>query len=67
MPKLTVNGENHQVDGVGTIAELLDLLSVNGQNLVVELNGQVLPPERYPEQPVRDGDELELVRFVGGG
>ena len=67
MPKLTVNGESHQVDGVDTIAELLNLLAVNTQNLVVELNGQVLPPERYPGQPVHDGDELELVRFVGGG
>ncbi len=67
MPTLTVNGETHQIDGVETVAALLEVMSVSGENLVVEHNGEVLVPEKYPQTPIKDGDNLELVRFVGGG
>jgi len=65
--KLTVNGETHLVDGASTLDELLTLLNVTRQNLVVELNGEVVNVDRYAATKLTDGDQLELVRFVGGG
>jgi thiamine biosynthesis protein ThiS len=65
--KLTVNGETHLVDGASTLDELLSLLNVTRRNLVVELNGEVVAAERFAATTLNDGDQLELVRFVGGG
>jgi thiamine biosynthesis protein ThiS len=65
--KLSVNGETHIVDGADTLGSLLLLLNVSLQNLVVELNGEVAPPDKYDETQIKDGDQLELVRLVGGG
>lgn len=65
--KLAVNGETHVVDGANTLDELLVLLNVTRQNLVVELNGEVIAPELYAQTALHEGDQLELVRFVGGG
>jgi sulfur carrier protein len=35
--------------------------------VVVEFNGTILPRQRWPEQPVREADGLEVVTIVGGG
>lgn len=67
MPRLTVNGEPHEVTGVRTVAELLEVMDVSRSNLVVEFNGNVLQPEEYDATVLAEGDALELVRFVGGG
>ncbi len=65
--KLIVNGETHLVDGADTLDALLQLLNVTRQNLVVELNGEVIAPQLYEQTVLHEGDQLELVRFVGGG
>ncbi|MDP8222503.1 MAG: sulfur carrier protein ThiS [Candidatus Lernaella stagnicola] len=67
MPRLTVNGEAHQFDGVKTIAAMLEVMNILRENLVVEHNGEVIQPDKYETTAIRDGDTLELVRFVGGG
>jgi thiazole synthase len=35
--------------------------------VVVERNREILERDRYAEVEVADGDEIELVHFVGGG
>lgn len=65
--RLTINGEEHQVDGAGTLGELLQLLNVSAKNLALEINGEMLKPEQYESTQIKDGDAIELVRFVGGG
>ena len=35
--------------------------------VVVELNRDILERDSYEDVPVRDGDTIELVHFVGGG
>jgi len=62
-----VNGEIHEATGIATVGELLDVMLIDRGQLVVEINGEVLQPEKYDATTLADGDELELVRFVGGG
>ncbi|HUF54766.1 MAG TPA: sulfur carrier protein ThiS [Dehalococcoidia bacterium] len=64
---ITLNGKPHDVSGSPTIIELVDSLSVNGNQVAVAVNGEVVRRTDWPETRVRDGDSVEVVRAVGGG
>jgi thiamine biosynthesis protein ThiS len=64
---VTVNGEKRSLDAGATVASLLAELDLKPEATVVQRNDDVLERTRYGEVELRDGDVLELVRFVGGG
>lgn len=64
--RVLVNGEARVLAGTATVAELLDRLGLRGR-LAVELNHRLLPRSRWPEQPLAEGDRIEVVRAIGGG
>ncbi len=37
------------------------------ERVAIELNGDILPRARYHECELKNGDQLEIVHFVGGG
>jgi sulfur carrier protein len=66
--QLNVNGTARTFDGpLGTVADLLRELALDGKRIAVERNGAIVPRSRYAETPVTDGDRLEIVGAVGGG
>jgi thiamine biosynthesis protein ThiS len=65
--EITVNGETRRVAAGCTVAHLLTELGLHPRLVVVEHNRAILERARYDETPVREGDTLELVHFVGGG
>ena len=65
--KITVNGDPFEVAGPLTVTELLAQLDINAQRVAVELNLVVLKRAAFGETMVSDGDEIEIVNFVGGG
>lgn len=46
---------------------LLESQGLPPRSVVVELNGEAIPPSRYGSQEVRAGDRLEIVKVVAGG
>ncbi len=40
---------------------------MKGDRVAVELNREIVPRARWAETPLHDGDQLEIVHFVGGG
>jgi sulfur carrier protein len=65
--RITVNGEATEVEENMDISALLKDLGLDPATLVVELNHNIVPRESFDQQALSPGDELELVRFVGGG
>ncbi|MBI3847309.1 MAG: sulfur carrier protein ThiS [Planctomycetes bacterium] len=65
--KLRVNGEDREIQDAATIAALLGELRVDARRVAVEVNLSVIPRGRFGETPLRDGDQIEIVQFVGGG
>ena len=66
--QLTVNGEQHQLKtGLNRLDQVVEALGHHPKLVVVEFNGLILPPDRWAEQQVKDGDSLEIVTIVGGG
>jgi sulfur carrier protein len=54
--------------GAGTsIAGLLDALGVSTPRVAVERNRAIVPKAAYDSTLLEEGDELEVVEFVGGG
>jgi len=65
--RVRLNGKDREVDAGHTVRTLLESLDLHPGLVVVELNREILARDRYGDAPVRDGDTLELVHFVGGG
>jgi sulfur carrier protein len=61
-----INGELLDKDGK-TVTEMLADMDISGQRVAVEINEEIVPKANYGETVLRDGDKVEVVRFVGGG
>ncbi len=62
-----INGERREVEDEITVGELIEKLSLAPERLAIELNRQVLRRAAWPRTPLKDGDRVEIVHFVGGG
>ena len=66
--QLTINGTLRTFDRpVGTVADLVRELCLEGKRIAVERNGAIVPRSRYAETFITPGDKLEIVGAVGGG
>jgi thiazole synthase len=64
---ITVNGEHKRVRAGLTLAGLAEEMGLVPAKLAVERNLEVVPRSTLDQVAVEDGDELEIVHFVGGG
>ena len=65
--EIWINGETKQWNQPVTIRGLLEDLHIPPETVVVERNLKIVPRERIAEEPVENGDSIEIIRFVGGG
>ena len=65
--KILVNGDPYDVPGPVTIAGLLARLEIDARRVAVERNLVVLKRALFDTTEVSDGDQIEIVNFVGGG
>jgi sulfur carrier protein len=65
--RIRLNGKDREVRGGHTVRSLLQELELHPGMVVVELNREILGRDTYEDVPVREGDTVELVHFVGGG
>ncbi len=61
-----INGEELNVSGT-TVAQYLIESGYDTKRVAVELNGDILPKNQYEITVINDGDNIEVVSFVGGG
>ena len=48
-------------------AGVIEMLSLGGRRIAVEVNGEIVPRSRYGEHELKPGDRIEIVHAVGGG
>lgn len=65
--RIIVNGEALDIAGPLAIDALLAHLKIDRRRVAVEHNMVVVKQDRYDATVVNDGDEIEIVNFVGGG
>lgn len=61
-----INGTYVDAAGVSLTAYLAEA-GCRPERIAVECNGQIIPKSAYSQKVLADGDELEIVSFVGGG
>ena len=64
---ITVNGEHKRVAAGLSIADLATELGLIPEKVAVERNLEVVPRSTLAQVAVEDGDDFEIVHFVGGG
>lgn len=64
---ITLNGDPYEIAGPITVNELLARLDIDPRRVAVEHNLVVLKHAAFTDTIVREGDQIEIVNFVGGG
>ncbi len=70
MEILKINGVEKQFPAgqlPSTLSELLAQLDIKAATVAAEVDGQIVERKKFAETKLRNGQSVELVRFVGGG
>ncbi|HKY22364.1 MAG TPA: sulfur carrier protein ThiS [Vicinamibacterales bacterium] len=65
--KIVLNGDPREVAGPLTLTALLAELNVDPRRVAVEHNLNVVKRANYDSTEIQEGDQVEIVNFVGGG
>jgi len=61
------NGNSHPIAEGTHLESLLRSLDLSPDSVVAEINKKIIQPDQYDQLLLNDGDQVELIRFVGGG
>ena len=67
MIALKINGKHVELQQPTPLLEYLQQLGVDPRVVAVERNGEIIERASYPSVVLQDGDQVEIVRMVGGG
>ena len=61
-----INGEGQSLAGTA-LSDYLETTDYDPGRIAVERNGEIVPRADYGTTILEDGDQVEIVSFVGGG
>ena len=64
---ITLNGDRYDIPEPVTVTALLESLAIDARRVAVEHNLVILRRFAFDQTLVREGDNVEIVNFVGGG
>lgn len=64
---ITLNGEETHFPQPITLTAMLENLALDPRKIAVERNLQIVPHSVYSDTLIEDGDNIEIVHFIGGG
>ena len=64
---IIVNGQNQEISLPMDLVTYLQENNYPLDKIAIELNGQIVPKEKYAQTILNPNDKLEFVTFVGGG
>ena len=67
MINISLNGNPHKVAGPLSVDVLLRRLDLDPKKVAIERNLEILPKSKICDTLVAEGDQFEIVQFVGGG
>lgn len=65
--QVMINGQPESHPASLTVAELLSMKKLEPIRVAVEINEQIVPRKTFADTQVKNGDQIEIVTFVGGG
>ena len=67
MAKIQLNGKKVKIQRSLSIKDLIKKYRLKENKIAIELNGTILPKDRYKNKKVKNNDKIEIVQFIGGG
>ncbi len=67
---MIVNGENFNFSLLKenrTLEALIEVRGLSPRRVAIELNGEIIARSEYKNTPVQEGDQIEIIHYVGGG
>jgi thiamine biosynthesis protein ThiS len=64
--QITVNGQPRDLPDGETVSTLISRYNLTPEKVAIELNRRLLRGEKY-DTALQNGDQVEIVTFVGGG
>ena len=64
---ITLNGDRYDIPEPVTVTALLETLAIDARRVAVEHNLVILKRTAFDQTMVHEGDNVEIVNFVGGG
>lgn len=65
--KIILNGKETDITADSTIESLIGSRKINPATVVVELNRNIIEPEKWGSFVISEKDEIEVLTFMGGG
>lgn len=65
--KLVINGEEQEFSNPLSVEGLLTTLQLDPTKVALERNLEIISHSAYKTTALQDGDQLEIVHFIGGG
>lgn len=65
--QITLNGKAYMVEQGATIENLAQTLNLALSQVAVERNREIVPRSLYGKARLNEGDQVEIVTFIGGG
>ncbi|MFT5643198.1 MAG: sulfur carrier protein [Janthinobacterium sp.] len=65
--EIVLNGAPYSVPLVHTLTDLIDALALSNQALALAVNRTVVRRQDWPQQVLAGGDQVDIVRAIGGG
>lgn len=65
--QIKVNGEALMLEMPMNVHGLAEKLQLNPSQVAIERNREIVPRSTYRDVQINEGDEIEIVRFIGGG
>jgi len=64
---IILNGKPHALAGAASVAQLLESLGLSAEMVAVEKNLEIVPKAERANALLKEGDQVEVLRFMGGG
>ena len=65
--KIQLNGDPYEINGRTNLNELLNKLKIQKNKVAIEVNGEIIQKDKYPNLILNKDDKVEIVHFIGGG
>ena len=65
--KIQLNGDPYEINYGININELLNKLKIKKNKVAIEINGEIVEKNKYPNLVLNKNDKVEIVQFIGGG
>ena len=65
--KIQLNGSSYEINMGINLNELLNKLKIKRNKVAIEVNGEIVEKNKYPNLILNKDDKVEIVHFIGGG